>query len=331
MNHPIVCCAFAVPVLVRQANANDDTGDMRAAETTTTVSELADYWRTTEGPRYVPKGFVNRDYYVRLFVRDMGHLLAETVTVSTVLQWFASKPSERLAGAAKRHRTWGKGTSKSIARTIIHLFHLGERHGLIERHRLKALVEHFEDGGRRRPVTEAEYQAMRKWASDDLFRNFIEFLLESGCRPGEARAMLWSQIDWDGGFVLQVEHKTARKTGKPRIIPLSNRAVELLCEIEATAPDPAGHVFLNEFDRPWSSQALTKRMETLRKRAKLSPEVQLHGLRHTALTRWAAKGMPIKLASQIAGHSSTAITESCYVDLSHYVAELRRAMEEYRT
>lgn len=330
---PIVCCAFAVPVPAPERN-----GDTHHASATT-VARLVEYWRLNEAGKYTARSYATKNYYTELLLHDLGTRLAESVTVADLLEWYASNPSERQAqlfGRRKRSRKWSEGTKKNVARTVVHLFNLGERDGLIERHRLKALVGKFERGDQIRAVTQAEYEAMRACASDDNFRNYIEFIRESGARPGETAALCWSQIDWEKGQAVQVVHKTAKKTGKPRKLPLSERALELLCELEAVArdrahgADPLGHVFLNEAGRKWSSQCLTKRMETVRRRGNLGDDVHLHGIRKLAASSWAANGMPPKLIAEILGHTDSKITESTYIKLDTYMDTIREAMRVHR-
>lgn len=298
-----------------------------------TVRQIVQYWRDTEAKKYTSRSFAMKDYYAALLAADLGDRLAESLTVADILAWYQTSPSERHAearGLRKRQRAWSPGTKKNVARTIIHLFHLAEAHGLIERHRLKALVGHFEDGDQIRAISEEEYLAMLAAGTDDRWRHLLEFMRETAARPGEAQSLRWPMIDWEGGFVLIRDHKTAKKTKKPRIIPLSDRAVELLCQLEARAPDPNGYVFTNEVGTRWSSQCLTKRLETIRRRTGLGRDVHLHGIRKLALSHWASRGMPIKLASVIAGHSDTKITEAVYTKFDNYVPQLRGAMRDYR-
>lgn len=332
-----VCCAYSPMSSVPSAAPPTHNGDM-PVNSTTTVARLIEYWRLNEGRKYTARSFATKNYYTELLLHDLGDRLAESVTVADLLEWYASEPSERQAklfGRRKRSRVWSEGTKKNVARTIVHLFNLGERDGLIERHRLKALVGKFEKGDQIRAVTQAEYDLMWEHATDDAFRNYIEFIRESGARPGEAAALTWEQIDWEKGQAVQRIHKTIRKTGKPRKIPLSERALELLCELEAVARDranggePTGHVFRNGAGRKWSSQCLTKRMETVRRRGGLGDDVHLHGIRKLAASSWAAKGMPPKLIAEILGHTDTKITEECYVQLDGYMGELRGAMARF--
>jgi integrase len=51
------------------------------------------------------------------------------------------------------------------------------------------------------------------------------------------------------------------------------------------------------------------------------PKVRLHDLRHSAATLWLEAGLPLKLAQELLGHASMAITADVY---SHILAAYRR-------
>src|SRR6266699_2834581 len=93
---------------------------------------------------------------------------------------------------------------------------------------------------RRRPMTDVELQTLLR-GSDPTFRRFLIFLKFTGCRPGEAASMLWADVHFEEGAVVLKEHKTARKTGRPRAIPLVPTVIKLVlwmrshCQIPANA------------------------------------------------------------------------------------------------
>ena len=80
---------------------------------------------------------------------------------------------------------------------------------------------------RRRPMTDNEFQTLLR-GCDPTFRRFLIFLKFTGCRPGEAAGMRWPDVHFEEGAVVLEEHKNARKTGRPRIIPLVPTVVKLL-------------------------------------------------------------------------------------------------------
>src|SRR5207245_2217044 len=80
---------------------------------------------------------------------------------------------------------------------------------------------------RRRPVTDEEYQTLLRGADPQL-RRLIVFLALSGCRPAEASAIKWADVHFESKCVILQDHKTAKKTGRPRVIPLVPATIKLL-------------------------------------------------------------------------------------------------------
>src|SRR5574342_560776 len=129
-NHSVIYVAYPVQAPPSPAPAAPQASVV-------TVRQVVAYWRDTERAKYTARSFIGKNYYAELLAADLGDRLAETLTVADVLAWYQSDPSERHAqahGLPKRKRAWSRGTKKNVARTIIHLFHLAESHGLIERH-----------------------------------------------------------------------------------------------------------------------------------------------------------------------------------------------------
>lgn len=63
-------------------------------------------------------------------------------------------------------------------------------------------------------------------------------VLLTGCRPAEIRTALWDDIDWKRRALIREKHKTSHKTGKPRVVPLSDKAIELLKSIPRRSGNP---------------------------------------------------------------------------------------------
>jgi hypothetical protein len=83
-----------------------------------------------------------------------------------------------------------------------------------------------------------------------------------GCRPGETASMRWSDLRIEEACVVLKEHKTARKTGLPRVIPLVPTTIKLLLWMKSRHPSGSGaqsHVFTNgRGKRPQSRMAVTQ-------------------------------------------------------------------------
>jgi integrase len=171
---------------------------------------------------------------------------------------------------------------------------------------------------RRRPMTDEEFQVLLR-GSDRAFRRFLIFLKFTGCRPGEAASMRWADVDFEQRAVVLKEHKTARKTGRPRIIPLVPTVVKLLLWMRERARAnrkeiDQDRVFVNRRGNALSRRWLSLKMQRLRKRLGLAAGVTLYGLRHRYGLMGIKNGVNLKLLSLCMGHVRTQMTE-------HYIAE----------
>jgi integrase len=140
----------------------------------------------------------------------------------------------------------------------------------------------------------------------------------TGCRPGEAASMRWADVRFDEASVVLREHKTARKTGRPRVIPLVPTVIKLLLwmrsQRQAVFSGDQGHVFANGRGNKLSRGWLSLKMQRLRRRLGLPHGVTLYGLRHRYGLMGIKNGVNLKLLSLCMGHQRTQMTE-------HYIAE----------
>ena len=90
---------------------------------------------------------------------------------------------------------------------------------------------------KRRPMSDIDFQTLLR-NSPAHFRRFILFLKLTGCRPGEAAKLEFNMIDFTRRIVILDSHKTRKRTGKPRIILLSNAATKLLHWLKMRARRP---------------------------------------------------------------------------------------------
>jgi integrase len=170
---------------------------------------------------------------------------------------------------------------------------------------------------RRRPMTDEEFQTLLR-GSDPTFRRFLIFLKFTGCRPGEAASMRWPDVHFEEAAVVLNEHKTARKTGRPRIIPLVPTVIKLLLWMrsaqEVSSAHKQDHVFRNGRSNAFSRGWLSLKMQRLRRRLGLPASVTLYGLRHRYCLMGIKNGVNLKLLSLCMGHVRTQMTE-------HYISE----------
>ncbi|WP_334368809.1 tyrosine-type recombinase/integrase [Bradyrhizobium sp. AZCC 1578] len=158
-------------------------------------------------------------------------------------------------------------------------------------------------------------------ASEEDFRKLVRGALESGARYGELCDMLVADFNSDAGTVSVPDPKT----GKPRHIVLSADGVDFFEEITAgrTGTEP---IFLKADGSKWLDDHQADPIRETNKRAKITPSINFHGLRHTWASHAVMNGMPLIVVAKNLGHSTTRMVEKHYGHLApSYVAQAVRA------
>jgi integrase len=159
------------------------------------------------------------------------------------------------------------------------------------------------------------------------FALLLEFLRESGARPGEGAALTAADVDWGRGVATLREHKTDGSTTKPRVIVLSARAREIL---QAQAGEnPAGALFRNARGNPWSRNAMACAFRRLREKTGMGKEATAQAFRHRFATD-AARQLPNTVVAALLGHKSTAMVDRVYTHIGDEVDTLKDALEKVR-
>jgi integrase len=179
---------------------------------------------------------------------------------------------------------------------------------------------------RRSPATSDEFKTLIAYCRDGNFIDMMQFLWESGCRPDEMVRLKWAHVRRDLGAIVIPEHKTARKTGRPRQIPLTPALLEILDRAKQRRPD-SEIVFLTQTGNPWIvSNNLSLKFRRLRARAKLRESLSLYAFRHSTATRLLASNVPDRIAAEILGHADTRmLAKYVHPTIEHTRDALQRA------
>ena len=151
--------------------------------------------------------------------------------------------------------------------------------------------------------------------------------LSTGLRQGELLALRWPQVDLDRSTLAVVgtleqgtdtvaEPKTQRSR---RQVQLGAATAEALRRHRQSSSS-ISFVFHREDGRPLSASIVSKEWTRLRAQAGV-PAVRFHDLRHTAATLMLSGGVHPKVASEMLGHSTVAITLDLY---SHVTPTMQR-------
>ena len=135
---------------------------------------------------------------------------------------------------------------------------------------------------------------------------FAEWMLQTGMRTGEVRALHWSEIDGDrirvhSNYTLTHGLKTSTKTNKPRWVPLNVKAKAIAAELDNNS----------EFIFPWNRYAFQtyfrSKVDQLYSAGLIKARYRPYDLRHVAISRWLEAGIPVAQVASWAGNTSEVI------------------------
>lgn len=154
---------------------------------------------------------------------------------------------------------------------------------------------------------------------------FVELLLYTGLRRGEALGLMWNDIDFDQKKLsvnrsvvypdgnkageINPDLKTANARREVPIVPW------LLEDLRAARKTSRSLYVFSMSDGSFLSRASFMALWELvdRRTEHLGFSVHPHQLRHTCITRWVEGGIDPKIAQDFAGHATSAITMDTYV------------------
>lgn len=156
------------------------------------------------------------------------------------------------------------------------------------------------------PVNEVNtfLNGLKSPRTQDKWYLFSEFLLQTGMRPGEARALTWDDIKPDGIIVSKTSDmdgqlKMTTKTNKTRKVPINKKCGEVLKECKIK----------------WASDLIfpinrRSYVDYFKQKSKEMHQVGLttnvyrpYDLRHTAISAWIEKNIPVNQCAKWAGNS----------------------------
>lgn len=139
---------------------------------------------------------------------------------------------------------------------------------------------------------------------------WAEFQYQTGMRTGEVRALKWDDIKDGRAFVhanwplKPSYYKPSTKTNRTRYVPLNDKAQALLSLI------PQESEFLFPWNRAGMQSVFKRRMSDLHAAGKISHIYRPYDLRHSAISEWLARGVPLALAARWAGNTKDVLVRS---------------------
>lgn len=179
-----------------------------------------------------------------------------------------------------------------------------------------------------REVTLAEEAAilgkaeeLHGWA----FRMFIETALATGGRRSELLGLSWDRIELEGddpAIVFAHEGAVRTKGKKTRRVPINPEHRDLLLRLKAQTLQDGGPF------RRWTDSTVDKAFQAVAKAASV-PDVVIHDLRKTFVTRLIRRGNELTGVQRLAGHAHMSTTLK-YYNAVHSAPDLRAAVATLR-
>jgi len=172
-------------------------------------------------------------------------------------------------------------------------------------------------------------------AEGSRYAALFGLLVNTGLRRGEALALHWTDIDLEErilrvrGTLSRVDGNlvvTTTKTERSRrSVPLSSAAVEILRGVRARQRAERLHAgsqwvqtpyaFTTELGEPCDPRNALRALKAASAKAGL-PGIGLHTLRHSAASVMLSAGVPLKVVSDLLGHSGISVTADVYGHVS---------------
>jgi integrase len=201
------------------------------------------------------------------------------------------------------------GTVNRRMALVKFIFNLAEKWEVIDKSPARGISKVADNSSKERFLTGDETNRLLtalKQCHSQVVPDLIEFLLLTGARKSEASNARWENVNLETG----IWTVPVSKSGKPRYIPLSGAAVQVLARRRTN-----GSVYV--FPNPKTGkplQALHNTWDRIRIRAGL-PDVRIHDLRHNFASLLVNHGRSLYEVQKLLGHASISTTQR-YAHLS---------------
>jgi integrase len=253
--------------------------------------------------------------YLQSFCDTYGHLQALKVKPIHVSRWLDANP--------------GWKTSRRCAIVALkRAYNWADDEGLIDENPLKR-VKRPPNKRRERIPTLEERQQILAAIKDEPFREFVFAMQETGARPGEVRKVTAAHFSEEHGTWVLPEHKTKKKTGKPRVIYLTPAMIDLTRKLSKQWPE--GPIFRGpkrKGCKPYSRNAIRCRFRRLRAKLPQLKGIVSYSYRHGFITDALERGVPVATVAELAGHTDLKMIQEHYGHLSERRKHLQDAVRK---
>ena len=274
------------------------------------VRLLCELFLENSHTHHAPDTYANYRHFLQSFTDAYGQLLAAQVKLFHVSRWLDDNP------------TWKGGRRHAII-AVRSAYSWADKEGILSPNPLRKLKA-GRANRRTRILSPEELVEIIAAIRDKPFKRFMRAMLETGCRPSEVSRVSAEHVDLAAGVWKLPDHKTAKKTHKPRVVYLTAGMVELSREL--MAENPEGALFRGPRRKsPFTRQAIRCRFRRLRAKLPHLKHFVAYNCRHTYATTALVNGVGVAHVAELLGHSSTEMVSSTYGHLAEQVQHMREA------
>ncbi|AWM40126.1 hypothetical protein C1280_26055 [Gemmata obscuriglobus] len=249
-------------------------------------------------------------YYCQLFAEACGEVLARELKPYHIDRWIDPKVEAE---------EWGETTVYNARKAAGRVFSWAAERKLLPENPIDGM-KNPKPRPRQRAITDVEFWKMHENAGGPL-KDLLLALYLTGARPKEVRELTWDQVQEDR-WVL-IEHKTGKKSGKPRVIYLTGPLKEITGRLRGNGHT---HVFLNTEGLPWTMNALRLQVWRIKRKLELPKDVCAYLCRHGFGTRAILAGVDGQTLAELMGHTSQEMISKVYVHLADQHQHLKDAV-----
>lgn len=278
------------------------------------VIQVCDLFLQWSETHHVKHTFDLNKHYLQKFCNFQGNgrLLVTEFKPFHVTRW------------VDHHPHW-TGARRTVIGIVKRAFSWAEAEGLIALNPIQRMKKP-PGGCRSRVLTVEERQQIRDAVDDESFLDFITALEETGCRPGEVAAVTAADADLKMGVWVLHHHKTAKKTGRPRVVYLTPKLMDLTARL--IAKYPTGPLFRGKSDRPLNKNAIRCRFRRLREKLPHLGHFISYTFRASFATAALENGVGVAQVAELLGHTSTDMVMRHYGHLNQRVQHMRAMAEQ---
>lgn len=233
-----------------------------------------------------------------------GTMLLGAITTAEIEKYFA----KRKVGKTCRGIPPSKAQMNRERQFLSSVLGMAKRWGLLDRNVAEDVKKLREDNTQDRVLSPDEERKIREQCPDFLVP-IMTVAVHTGMRLGEVLALRWSDVDRKageavaGGFIrIGAESKGHRS----RHVPM-NAAVKAILDAEKPVATEEGFVpfiFVNpRTKKPYKVISVSLAFAAAARRARVEG-ASFHTLRHTAVSRMVAAGVPDRIIMKVVGHTT---------------------------